>query len=77
MFYLMNLKKNCGLTEFRFKFFLDSFAEEGYVKITKENITDWGEFQLLQLGEKYVNEYVPNEYTDINYNNFWDFLESR
>ena len=65
----------CG--EFNFRYFLDDMETQGYIKITKQNITDWGEIQILPSGLNYINQYTPTEHTNINFKQFWDFVESK
>lgn len=76
-FLFNELKDELMVGEFSFRFFLDDLGAEGYVKITKQNITDWGEIQILPMGLNYISQFIPNEHTDIDYNNFWDFLEQQ
>ena len=71
------LKDELILSEYTFRFFLDDLETQGYIKIIKQNIIDWGIIEILQSGINYVNQFVPDEHTNVNYNNFWAFLENQ
>ena len=75
-FIFRELNEICN-SEYLFRFLLDDLASQKYISIAKDNIADWGVIQITDLGSKYVNEYIPNERTHVNFNNFWEFLEKQ